>query len=122
MLDWTNIIIAVIGSGALTSFFLITEKKTKSALENMQKTIEEWKALCNAEREEIKNLRERVSAKQQQIDDLYEEREDFMRERDTMSTELAVVKLLKCETVGCPERIPPLSHNLYNCGCSVCEK
>jgi hypothetical protein len=56
MIDWTNIIITVVGSGALTSFFLITEKKTKSALENMQKTIDEWKALCNAEREEIKGV------------------------------------------------------------------
>lgn len=122
MLDWTNIIITVVGSGALTSFFLITEKKTKSALENMQKTIDEWKALCNAEREEIKILRERVSQKQQQIDDLYKEREEFMRERDAMTTELAVVKLLKCETVGCPERIPPLSQNLCSCDCSACEK
>ena len=122
MIDWTNIIITVIGSGALTSFFLITEKKTKSALENMQKTIEEWKALCNAEREEIKILRDRLSVKQQQIDDLYKEREEFMKERDVMTTELAVVKLLKCETVGCPERIPPLSQNLCSCDCSNCEK
>jgi hypothetical protein len=122
MLDWTQIIITIIASGGLTGFFLITEKKTKSALENMQKTNDEWKALCNAEREEIKILRERVSQKQQQIDDLYKEREEFMRERDAMTTELAVVKLLKCETVGCPERIPPLSQNLCSCDCSNCEK
>jgi hypothetical protein len=45
-----------------------------------------------------------------------------MRERDVMTTELAVAKILKCETVGCAERIPPLSQNLCSCDCSNCEK
>ena len=118
MLDWTNIIITIIGAGGITGFFLMTEKKAKAALENMQKTIDEWKALCEAERDEIKTLRERVNFKQQQIDSLYVEREEFMRERDVMTTELAVSKILKCEHVGCDKRKPPLSENLSNGCCS----
>lgn len=116
-LDWTQIIIAIAGAGGLTGIFLITERKTKAALENMQKTIEEWKAFCDAEREEIKTLRERVSVKQTQIDNLYQEREEFMKERDVMTTDLAVAKILRCEHVGCEQRKPPLSQNL----CAGCE-
>lgn len=120
-MDWTAIIIAIISAGGLTSFFLITEKKTKAALENMQKTIEEWKSLCQEERAEINILRERVQTKQQQIDALYQEREEFMRERDVMSTDLAVGKILRCEHVGCELRKPPLSQNLCGAGCEVCD-
>ena len=119
-MDWTAIIIAIISAGGLTSFFLITEKKTKAALENMQKTIEEWKSLCQEERNEITTLRERVQQKQQQIDSLYQEREEFMRERDAMSTDLAVARILRCEHVGCELRKPPLSQNLCGAGCEVC--
>ena len=111
-MDWTAIIIALISAGGLTSFFLITEKKTAAALQNMQKTIEEWKSLCQEERNEITTLRDRVQQKQHQIDSLYQEREEFMRERDAMSTELAVAKLLRCNWVGCDKRQPPLSTNI----------
>ena len=111
-LDWTAIIIAIVGAGGLTALITLTEKKAKAALENMQKTIEEWKSLCQEERAEITILRERVQTKQQQIDSLYQEREEFMRERDVMSTELAVAKLLRCNWVGCDKRQPPLSTNI----------
>lgn len=112
MIDWTSIIITIIGGGGLTGFFLLAERKTKEALKNMQTTIEEWKSLCLTEREEIATLRERVQYKQQQIDDLYKEREEFMRERDVMSTDCAVAKLLRCNWVGCDKRRPPLSDNI----------
>ena len=114
MLDWTQIIITLVGSGALTGFFLITEHKTKAALENMQKTIDEWRSLCNEERNEIKTLRERLNIKQQQIDSLYVEREEFMKERDKITTQLAVAKLLKCNWVGCDKRKPPLTTNIQS--------
>ena len=114
MLDWTQIIITVVGSGALTGFFLITEHKTKAALENMQKTIDEWRSLCNEERNEIKTLRERLNIKQQQIDSLYVVREEFMKERDKITTQLAVAKLLKCNWVGCDKRKPPLTTNIQS--------
>lgn len=120
-LDWTAIIITFIGAGGLTAFITLTEKKAKAALENMQKTIDEWKALCSEERTEISTLRERVQVKQQQIDALYQEREEFMRERDVMSTDLAVAKILRCEHVGCEQRKPPLAQNLCGAGCEVCE-
>ena len=121
MINWTEIIIAIAGAGGLTGVFLITERKTKAALENMQKTIEEWKAFCATEREEIKTLRERVNVKQQQIDNLYVEREEFMRERDATNTDLAVAKILRCEHVGCEQRKPPLAQNLCGAGCEVCD-
>lgn len=120
-LDWTAIIIAIVGAGGLTALITLTEKKAKAALENMQKTIDEWKALCSEERTEISTLRERVQQKQQQIDALYQEREEFMRERDVMSTDLAVAKILRCEHVGCEMRKPPLAQNLCGAGCEVCE-
>lgn len=120
-LDWTAIIIAIVGAGGLTALITLTEKKAKAALENMQKTIDEWKALCQEERIEISTLRERVSVKQQQIDALYQEREEFMRERDVMSTDLAVAKILRCEHVGCELRKPPLAQNLCGAGCEVCD-
>lgn len=120
-LDWTSIIIAIVGAGGLSVLITLTEKKAKAALENMQKTIDEWKALCNEERTEINNLRERLTSKQHMIDELYEGREELMRERDAMSTDLAVAKILRCEHVGCETRKPPLSQNLCGTGCEVCD-
>lgn len=120
-LDWTAIIIAIVGAGGLTALITLTEKKAKAALENMQKTIDEWKALCQEERIEINTLRERLTSKQHMIDELYKEREEFMRERDAMSTDLAVAKILRCEHVGCEQRRPPLAQNLCGAGCEVCE-
>lgn len=119
-LDWTAIIIALVGAGGLTALITLTEKKAKAALENMQKTIDEWKALCQEERTEITTLRERLITKQHMIDELYKEREEFMRERDVMSTDLAVAKILRCEHVGCEQRKPPLAQNLCGTGCEVC--
>ena len=120
-LDWTAIILGVIGAGGLTALITLTEKKAKAALENMQKTIDEWKALCQEERTEINTLRERLTTKQHMIDELYKEREEFMRERDAMSTDLAVAKILRCEHVGCEQRRPPLSQNLCGAGCEMCD-
>ena len=51
----------------MTALITLTEKKAKAALENMQKTIDEWKALCQEERTEINTLRERVAVKQQHL-------------------------------------------------------
>lgn len=120
-LDWTAIIIAIVGAGGLTALITLTEKKAKAALENMQKTIDEWKALCQEERTEINTLRERLTSKQHMIDELYKEREEFMRERDAMSTDLAVATILRCEHVGCEQRKPPLSEIMCGAGCDVCD-
>ena len=44
-MDWTNIIITLITSGAFTAIYLLGDKKTSAVLDNVSKTIDQWQEL-----------------------------------------------------------------------------
>ena len=44
-MDWTNIIMTLITSGAFTAIYLLGDRKTASVLENVSKTIDQWQGL-----------------------------------------------------------------------------
>ena len=50
-MDWTNIIMTLITSGAFTAIYLLGDRKTASVLENVSKTIDQWQGLLKEVKE-----------------------------------------------------------------------
>ena len=50
-MDWTNITITLITSGAFTAIYLLGDRKTASVLENVSKTIDQWQGLLKEVKE-----------------------------------------------------------------------
>lgn len=113
-MDWTNIVIAIIGAGGFTTIFLIVEKKSAAVLENAQKLIDMYKSLA----EEYK-ARE---AKTQQISEAKEEalmlqvkmNSSLRHALDDAHTETAVARLMYCKKAKCVDRDPPFGSNADN--------
>lgn len=110
-MDWTNIVIAIIGAGGFTTIFLIVEKKSAAVLENAQKLIDMYKSLA-----EEYQARE---AKTQQISEAKEEalmlqvkmNSSLRHALDDSHTETAVAKIMFCKNTKCINRDPPFGCN-----------
>ena len=83
-MDWTNIIMTLITSGAFTTIYLLGDKKTSSVLDNVSKTIDQWQELVKEVKQELLEQREefrnskveydaRLVAKDNKIESLYKE-------------------------------------------------
>ena len=96
------------GGGVSIFFFYRERKKTKKlendalALGNEITMSEQWQKLF--ERSDCI-----VQQKDDKIEELYKENGKLRDENNSLTTENAVLKLLKCETVGCEKRVPPLA-------------
>lgn len=74
-----QIITLILGSGGLLALFFVSEKKAKAQIENMEKTIEQWKEIVAQLRKEL----------------------------DENNTTIAVLRLLRCKKTKCIDREPP---------------
>ena len=63
-MDWTNIIMTLITSGAFTAIYLLGDRKTASVLENVSKTIDQWRELLKEVKEELASLAKELNGKQ----------------------------------------------------------
>ena len=63
-MDWTNIIMTLITSGAFTAIYLLGDRKTSSVLENVSKTIDQWQELLKEVKEELASLAKELNGKQ----------------------------------------------------------
>lgn len=63
-MDWTNIIMTLITSGAFTAIYLLGDRKTASVLENVSKTIDQWQELLKEVKEELASLAKELNGKQ----------------------------------------------------------
>ena len=60
-MDWTNIIMTLITSGAFTAIYLLGDRKTASVLENVSKTIDQWQELLKEVKEELASLAKEIN-------------------------------------------------------------
>lgn len=106
-MDWTNIMTALITSGAFTAIYLIGDRKTSSVLDNVAKTIEQWRGLLKEVKEEADALRAQVDAKDRQIDQLYKSIGALRDRGDKLSSRVAYLNALRCKKIQCIDREPP---------------
>lgn len=101
--------------GGIIAIVTIKDKKTAAILENMQKVIEEERALAQEYKAEVVSLKEELKAKddtirgnEEYIKDLHKEKSELYSKLDKANSRAAVNKLLKCHEIGCAHRRPPL--------------
>lgn len=124
-MDWTNIIITLITSGAFTAIYLLGDKKTSAVLNNVSKTIDQWQELLREVKEELaaksvecreiqKSYEDTISKKDAKIDSLYKEMSVYRDEKDKLSSRVAFLTAYRCKKVNCTEREPPFGTSVKN--------
>ena len=113
MIDWTTILIAVVGSisiGELISLFTAREQKKGMQIDNKQKEDERYLALINELQDQNSALTERLDKKDARIIELEDRCADLRNKLDEANTSLAKATLLKCSRLSCVDRKPPLGY------------
>ncbi|MEE0317371.1 MAG: hypothetical protein UDS46_07750 [Bacteroidales bacterium] len=102
-----QIITLILGSGGLLALFFVSEKKAKAQIENMEKTIEQWKEIVAQLRKDLNESQTRSK----EFQDLYLAGFDLntklRKELDEKNTTIAVLRLLRCKKTKCIDREPP---------------
>lgn len=117
-MDWTQIIVALISSGAFLGIFLITEKKSAAVLESVDKrsaaAIESAQKLGDGYQEIAQSWEHRVEQLQAELDrknDKIDERDrqisEMSREIDRAHSDEMVARLMICDKTACMKRRPP---------------
>ena len=100
-MDWTKIIETAIVSGGFLTLFLITEKKTAAALENMTAMFNILQGLYN-------EALARNKEKDKKIDELFNEVSNLHTKIDDVNTMAAKAEMKRCDRINCGKRIPPM--------------
>lgn len=99
-MDWTAILTAVltfIGGGGLGAVLMLPAKRKSADLENEKKASEQWRELFMQKEQNCKDQSNLI---------------DRLRdENNRLTTEIAVLKILKCKNLKCAEREPPIADN-----------
>ena len=119
MIDWTTILIAVVGSisiGELISLFTVKEHKKGMKIENQQKEDNRWELLADQLQDQIEKLQDQVSTlnerlekKDERIIELEDRCSALQEKLDTSRTQCSIATMLRCNKIACIDRIPPIS-------------
>lgn len=113
-MEWTSIIVAIVSAlaaGGLTSLLTIRESKKGKQLDNKEKEDNRWSKLCDELQDQIENLNERLTKKDERIIELEDSNATLRQRLDETNTALAKANLLKCSKLQCVSRIPPLGYS-----------
>ena len=122
-MDWTNIIITLITSGAFTTIYLLGDRKTSAVMENVSKMIDQWQELLREVKEELavkseeykasqKSFEDNIAKKDAKIDNLYKEISIYRDEKDKLSSRVAFLTAYRCKKLNCMDREPPFGSNM----------
>ena len=111
MMDWTQIMMTLITSGAFTAVFLLGDRKTAAVLDNVGKSIDQWKLIVEEYKREKEAMQADIDRKDRKIDSLYGQIGILKDEKDKLSSKVAYLTVVKCNEVGCIKREPPFGAN-----------
>lgn len=110
-MDWTNIIMTFIASGALVTIFMLGDKKTSAVLDNVGKSIDQWKLIVEEYKREKEAMQADIDRKDKKIDGLYNQIGILKDDKDKLSSKVAYLTVVKCTEIGCIKRQPPFGTN-----------
>ena len=110
-MDWTSIIMTLITSGAFTAIYLLGERKTSAVLDNVGKSIDQWKLIVEEYKREKEAMQADIDRKDKKIDSLYTQIGILKDDKDKLSSKVAYLSVVKCSEVGCIKRQPPFGSN-----------
>ncbi len=106
-MDWTSIIMTLITSGAFTAIYLLGDRKTSAVLDNVGKSIDQWKLIVEEYKKEKDAMQEDIDRKDRKVDSLYNEIGILRDSNDKLSSKVAYLSVVKCTEIGCNKRQPP---------------
>lgn len=101
----------LITSGAFTAIYLLGDKKTAAVLDNVGKSIDQWKLIVEEYKREKEAMQADIDRKDRKIDSLYGQIGILKDEKDKLSSKVAYLTVVKCYEVGCTKRQPPFGAN-----------
>ena len=110
-MDWTSIIMTLITSGAFTAIYLLGERKTSAVLDNVGKSIDQWKLIVEEYKREKEAMQADIDRKDKKIDSLYTQIGILKDDKDKLSSKVAYLSVVKCSEVGCINRQPTFGSN-----------
>lgn len=110
-MDWTQIMMTLITSGAFTAVFLLGDRKTAAVLDNVGKSIDQWKRIVEEYKREKEAMQADIDRKDKKIDSLYTQIGILKDDKDKLSSKVAYLSVVKCSEVGCVKRQPPFGSN-----------
>lgn len=110
-MDWTSIIMTLITSGAFTAIYLLGDKKTSAVLDNVGKSIDQWKLIVEEYKREKEAMQSDIDRKDKKIDSLYNQIGILKDDKDKLSSKVAYLTVVKCTEIGCIKRYPPFGTN-----------
>ena len=110
-MDWTQIMMTLITSGAFTAVFLLGDRKTAAVLDNVGKSIDQWKLIVEEYKREKEAMQADIDRKDKKIDSLYTQIGILKDDKDKLSSKVAYLSVVKCSEVGCVKRQPPFGSN-----------
>lgn len=121
-MDWTQILIALITSGAFLGIFLIAEKKTAAMLDNVdkrcqtaiasaEKLAEKYAQLADEHQQQCVTLREQLSQREVELMNQIKMNSSLRHDLDDAHTLQAVSEMRRCDVLKCPDREPPFGTN-----------
>ena len=112
ILNWeiiTPVLTLLLGSNGIQVFLFYRERQKSRKLENDALALKNEITASKQWQELFERSDSIVAQKDKKIEELYKENGKLRDENNKLTTEKAVFELLKCETVGCDKRIPPLA-------------
>lgn len=110
-MDFTSIIIAIIGAlagGGLVSLLTIRETRKGLKIDNKGKEQDQFIKLVDELQDQNEKLNDRLEQKDSRILELEDANAFLHTKLDEVSTDRAICKILRCDTISCPNRVPPL--------------
>ena len=101
----------LITSGAFTAIYLLGDKKTSAVLDNVGKSIDQWKLIVEEYKREKEAMQADIDRKDKKIDSLYNQIGLLKDDKDKLSSKVAYLSVVKCTEVGCIKRQPPFGSN-----------